>query len=343
MSGLAGRRILFIGIGFYDYEKCVVARLREQGAEVVAFEDRPEVMREGLRAGLLRRLRWGASRVAHRHEQRILDQATDYRFDQVIVIKGTELSTWLLGELRVRLPGAEFVLYQWDSLARLPGIQERLPFFDRVLTFDRHDALAHPELAFRPLFFRESTGIRRDEIPACDIDISFVGWLHSDRLAAVRRMEADARAQGLSIYVYLFTGVFTWLRLLAKGNANGIYLRPLPYGKLIEINKRSKCILDLPHAAQTGLTMRAIEALGLGKKLITTATDISNYDFYAAANVKVLHGDASTIDRAFVERAPAPVPTSVVRRYSLDAWIADVAGAGGRRSLAPEAGTGNGY
>lgn len=341
MSGLAGRRILFIGIGFYDYEKSVVARLREHGAEVVAFEDRPEVMREGLGAGLLRRLRWGADLIARRHEQRIVDQAGKHRFHQVIVIKGVELSTWLLSELRARLPEAEFVLYQWDSLARLPGIQERLPFFHRVLTFDRHDALAHPELAFRPLFFRESTSGHRNDVPTCDIDISFVGWLHSDRLAAVRRMQAQARAQGLSIYVYLYTGVFTWLRLLAKGNADGIYLRPLPYRKLIEINKRSKCILDLPHAAQTGLTMRAIEALGLGKKLITTATDISNYDFYAAANVQVLHGEAPTIDRAFVEQAPAQVPGSVVHRYSLDAWIADVAGEGRGASLAPAA-VGNG-
>lgn len=282
------------------------------------------MLREGMLAGLLRRLPWNMSAIVRRHEKRILDQAKSGTFDQVIVIKGIDLSTWLLQELRARLPQAEFVLYQWDSIARLQGIHERLPFFDRVLTFDRKDALAHGGLVFRPLFFRESGNAQDDGKPGCDIDVSFIGWLHSDRLQSVWRMEADARAQGLSTFVYLYTGMFTWLRLAARGSARGVHLRPLSYRQLMEINRRSKCILDLPHAAQTGLTMRAIEALGLGKKLVTTAGDIVNYDFYTPANVKVVGEASPVIDRNFVERPCDRIPARVLDGYSLDAWIADV-------------------
>ena len=48
MNGLSGKRILFISIGFYDYEASIVRRLRELGAVVHAFLDRPMAVRQGV-------------------------------------------------------------------------------------------------------------------------------------------------------------------------------------------------------------------------------------------------------------------------------------------------------
>lgn len=215
------------------------------------------------------------------------------------------------------------MLYQWDSQNRLAGLAERLPLFDRVLTFDRLDHLAHPEWSFRPLFYRER-GTQAAQ-PA-DTDILFIGLLHSDRLRYVRRMEADAKRHGLSTRVYLFTGAFTWLKLRLRGQAHGVHVRPLSYGKLMEVTRRARCVLDLPHPSQSGLSMRAIETLGLGLKLITTSADIVNYDFYRPQNIRVI-GDAEgdeVVTRAFVEAPRAPVPGEVVQSYSLDVWIDEV-------------------
>ena len=50
VSELAGKRILFIGIGFYDYEASIVARLRQCGAIVQAFFDRPAALRNSMLA-----------------------------------------------------------------------------------------------------------------------------------------------------------------------------------------------------------------------------------------------------------------------------------------------------
>ena len=313
---LAGRRILLIGIGFYDYEKCIADRLRERGAELTVFEDLPLRLREGFHAAFARRFRWDTRDQVARHEARMLEAAERQQFDQVIVIKGVGLGVPFLKALRERLPKAEFVLYQWDSMARLEGIQERLPLFDRVLTFDRLDALANPAFQFRPLFYRNG----RPAAPVHeDIDISFVGWLHSDRLEAIRRMQHLAAASGLRCHVYLFTGWLTWFKLLLRGNSRDIHLRPLGYAELMRINNRSRCIYDLPHAAQSGLTMRTIEALGLGKKIVTSAADVVHYDFYSIGNVSLISASGPAFDVEFVRQPGTPAPGGVVHRYALDA------------------------
>lgn len=324
MIDLSGRRILFVGIGFYDYERCIVERLRARGATVVAFEEQPRVLLKGAFAGFLARMRPLAARLRAAHERRLLEAAADGRFDQVLVIKATGLSPALLQGLRERQPGTEFVLYQWDSMARLSGIAERRSFFDRVLSFDRRDVEADATLQFRPLFFRETADDNGD---APDLDVSFVGWLHSDRLESVRAFQAASTTHGLRTKVYLYTGLLTWMLLALRGQASNVHFRPLSHRAAMALNRRSRCVLDLPHAAQSGLTMRAIEALGLDRKLITTGTDVVHYDFYRPGNVAVVHPRDLEFDPTFVRRPVEPVPESVRQRYGLDRWIDDVVGA----------------
>jgi hypothetical protein len=318
LRDLTGRKILLIGIGFYDYEHSIATRLRERGAELTVFQDQPPELQSGLRRLFLR----NPDAVLARHEQRMLDAAKVQPFDQVLVIKAVGLRLPFLKALRSQLPASEFILYQWDSLTRLDGIEERLPLFDRVLTFDRKDSQTRPEMAFRPLFFRT---IPPSDAPATlDIDVAFVGWLHSDRLESARRMQADAKAKGLSTFVYLYTGWLTWLKLVLRGQARDVHPRTLSYARLQTINRRARCIYDLPHALQTGLTMRTIETLGMQKKLITTSQDVVHYDFYNADNVRVVRLPETGLDREFVRSLPTPVDPNILRRYSLDGWLDDV-------------------
>jgi len=323
MTSLRGRRLLFIGIGFYDYEAEIVTRVCARGAEVLAFADRPSMLREGWIAGMLNR--WGpvARFLARRHEQSMLRQVAAWKPDQVLVIKGVDLSCDFLRTLRAAHPGIDFVLYEWDSLARLPGIEDRLPYFNRVLTFDRPDSLRRKELKFRPLFFRQ----RADRAGITDgdaIDIAFIGWLHSGRLAAIRNIQAQARAKGLVTFVYIYTGILTWLRLWLRGDAGDVHIRPIPYDTIVAVNRRTRCVLDLPHHAQGGLTMRAVEAIGFGTKLLTTAVDVAHYDFYSPDNVQIVAADRLELDSEFILSPMRPLAEATRNYYSLDTWLTEV-------------------
>ena len=323
MSDLAGRRILFIGIGFYDYESTIVERLRARGACVQSFLALPPLLRNNALATLIRMAGSRGLALVRRHERHILQRTRQTEYDQILVIKSTELRTEFLKALRQQQRCAEFILYQWDSLARMPGVEDRLPLFDRILTFDRQDALARPNLAFRPLFYRCHPLSPALETGSA-VDLCFVGWLHAGRLATLRRLQAEAESQGMSFHVYLFTGVRTFLKLLLGRNARNVHVRTLPYSELLECYRRATVIVDLPHVGQSGLTMRAIEAVGAGRKLLTTARDVMHYDFYASGNVRVMPEGAPLLDAEFLRRPATPYTEAVRRRYSLDAWINDV-------------------
>lgn len=320
---LAGKRILFIGIGFYDYESSIVDRLRSRGAHVRSFIALPGILQSNALSKLLRMAGGTRLGLIHRHERHILRRSSDTAYDHVLVIKSTELRPAFLAALRRQQGRAEFILYQWDSLVRMPGVEERLPFFDRILTFDRQDALARPNLTFRPLFYRCDSlpPMGETELP---VDLCFVGWLHSDRLAVLRKLQAAAESQGMSFHVYLYTGLRTFLQLLLGRNARDVHVRTLSYAKLLECYRRATVIVDLPHARQSGLTMRAIEAVGAGRKLLTTARDIVHYDLYASGNVRVMPDDLAQLDGEFLRRPATPYPEKTRCRYSLDTWINDV-------------------
>ena len=58
--------------------------------------------------------------------------------------------------------------------------------------------------------------------------------------------------------------------------------------QIIELYNQSKVILDINHPGQKGLTMRTFEAIGAGKKLITTNSEIKKYPFYNKTNFLVI-------------------------------------------------------
>jgi hypothetical protein len=324
MSALAGKRVLFIGIGFYDYETSIVEKLNEQGAVVRAFL--PAVPRAGIWGLTLRLLGRKGRPLIELVERGALECADTLAFDYVLVIKSVDLRSEFIAELRRKQPRAAFILYQWDSVARLQGIEERLPYFDRVLTFDRLDSAALPRFEFRPLFYRDDRNAADELDRESRIDLCFVGWLHSDRLELIRRIQSIARRNHLSFFVYLYTGLRAAVKLMLDGNGRDVHVRTMPYSELLRLYRRASVIVDLPHTMQSGLTIRAIEAVGHGKKLLTTATDVLNYDFYSDENVRLLSADNPELDAAFIRAEPLPYPPSVRRNYSLDAWIEDVFG-----------------
>lgn len=325
MTSLVGQKILLIGIGFYDYEVAIAAEFRSLGAEVRVEDERPPEMR-GRTAGLYRRLNRDMTVARTRHNSAMLERAgADGELDHVVVIKGTLLDETFLAALRDAQPRARFTAYHWDSMARFPELIERQSLFDRVLTFDHVDAATHPDFILRPLFFRPELACAvAAEIR--DVDICFVGWLHHQRLTQVERIRAQAEALGLSGSYYLSTGAATRMRLWLAGRGRDVHARPMPFAAYADAVARANLILDLPHPQQTGLTMRAIEAVGAGRKLVTTARDVAKYDFYRPENVSIVDADAPCLDPDFLAGPKVALPPELVARYSLRAWCLDVLG-----------------
>ncbi|MBP9509688.1 MAG: hypothetical protein KBE73_00890, partial [Fusobacteriaceae bacterium] len=87
----------------------------------------------------------------------------------------------------------------------------------------------------------------------------------------------------------------------------------------------SKVILEIGHTnaekIQGGLSMRAIEALGNRKKLLTTYEIVKEYDFYNEKNIKVLDLNNIDIDKSFFEMPYEQLDDTTYKKYSLESWI----------------------
>ncbi len=95
----------------------------------------------------------------------------------------------------------------------------------------------------------------------------------------------------------------------------------IPYPKVIEYIKHTKCIIDIVPPEQNGLTLRPLEALFFQKKLITNFTKIKDFDFYNPQNIFIIGQDDNTSLNTFVNSPYVQVDPKVITYYSFKNWL----------------------
>ncbi|OTP86822.1 hypothetical protein B5S41_13200, partial [Gilliamella apicola] len=98
----------------------------------------------------------------------------------------------------------------------------------------------------------------------------------------------------------------------------------ISYFDNIEKVKQNDIILEIVQIGQTGVTLRAIEAILFNKKLITTNKSIKEYDFYNPGQIFILE-DQNYIDIInFLHKNFTPVPLEILYQYSSDAMLTTI-------------------
>jgi hypothetical protein len=318
---LINKRVLFIGIGFYDYEDAIRRKIQELGAIVTYYSDKSVWEKYLILRVLAKTFSLNYAKLGDSHFDRVLKKIDGETFDYVLVIKGDRLTERFISTLRTKLNSAHFILYQWDSLVRIPSVPKLFPYFNKIFSFDRVDCLSNEALTFRPLFFRDECS---NEKSCTKFDMTFIGLLHSERFSYIDTISKWAKENQLSTFFYLTTGLKVFVQNLYSGKLKFLHIRRLSYRKVMAIIAASKVIIDISHPLQSGLTMRTIEAIGQRKKIITTNSDVLNYDFYNDNNIVVFHGDAEGLSREFIDMPYSRVADSIISRYTLTSWVSDV-------------------
>ena len=99
---------------------------------------------------------------------------------------------------------------------------------------------------------------------------------------------------------------------------------PLPTQTVRKIYDTSRCVLDVEHGKQRGLTIRTIEMLGMGKKVITTNALIAQYDFYNPQNFFILDRENPVLDMSFLETPYIPLSGEIQEKYCLDSFLKEI-------------------
>lgn len=102
------------------------------------------------------------------------------------------------------------------------------------------------------------------------------------------------------------------------------YHAPVSYDVVTDMVAESKAVLNVAMPGQTGITMRDLEALLIGVKLITTNPHIKNEDFYNANNIYILDGNNVEGLKDFLEKPIIPAPQEIKQRYDFNKFIEEV-------------------
>jgi len=332
MIDLKEKQIFLFAPKFFNYDVEIKKKLESNGAKVDLYDERPSsnfFIKATIR--LYKKIIVG---YIENYFENIINQNKGKKYDYILVIKGEVLDVNIINKLKSNFPDAKTILYLWDSLRNYRDITKCLPLFDKTLTFDLDDSQSIPSLIFRPLFYiDEYANLDLDTYKEKEYkyDLLFIGTIHSDRWLFLKTVKEEALKNNLKIYYYLYIQspiIFLFRKLFDKNfwtiSLKEVRFRPISKDKIIELTAKSRAILDIQHPKQTGLTIRTIEVTGAKRKLITTNTEISKYDFYSAMNILVVDRNSPAIPSSFWNSDFYPLSEDVYTKYSLSGWLKDV-------------------
>ncbi len=328
----AGMKILYIAPSFFGYEQEIKKELEVAGCKVDWFDDRPAST--ALVKALIRFKPELIAAYSDQYFDRIIVETQSTHYDAVFVIKGEALSTARIQKLKDVQPQAIFLYYSWDSLKNFKNSHAKLALFDKVYSFDRNDCINHPMVKHLALFYtRTYENIHLSKNQNKEIDLLFLGSIHSDRYPVVQRIWKAAQQVRPQIRVYdHFFYQSKWVFFLRKmfdPQFKNIPWQTVCWDSLnpiqtLDLVNRSNIIVDVHHPGQNGLTMRTIESLGADKKLITTNEEVYKYDFYNPENICVIDRNQPILSENFLSSKYDPLDSEIYAKYSLRHWLAQI-------------------
>jgi hypothetical protein len=70
--------------------------------------------------------------------------------------------------------------------------------------------------------------------------------------------------------------------------------------------------------------MRTLEALGAGKKLVTTNSAIVQYDFFCSDNILVVDRNSPRIPESFFQVPYKQLSSQLYKKYSVSGWLGEL-------------------
>lgn len=320
---LCGSNVLLIAPKYFDIERSIQAGLENYGANVRYLEDRPTS--NPLFKFLIRLFPLVLPKIFTNYYLSCVGQL-DLKFDYLLVICGQTISREFLKKFSEIQTNTIKILYLWDSPNNRPNTIHISKFFDKRFSFESDCHLYNFE--FRPLFYNDLDSF--DDITSEKKLYTFIGTIHTDRHEVLERIKNETRDRQHFHYRFLQSRLVYWFKKYItrewKMVDEGIFSYvPLGKDEYNEIMCRTKCIIDIEHVRQSGLTIRTFDIFKYRKQLITTNQSIVSYDFYDSRFIQVIDRNSPSFNSEFLENDSPPVfSEEYYVKYSLSGWLYDL-------------------
>jgi hypothetical protein len=205
-----------------------------------------------------------------------------------------------------------------DSTSRSPRIIRVIPCFDKVFSFEKADCNKY-NLNLATNWIYNYSDFENEKFKTNNKYQVFNITSKDKRLPTLSKIAHELKSKQITYKIIVFD---------KKHKGDNVDIEYISkHLSLIEINEyinNSQVLLDINRNGQSGLTFRVFESLGLHKKLITTNTDIKNYDFYDPNNILIIDEKHPEIAPDFFKSEYKKIPDNIFQKYTLNGWINNV-------------------
>jgi hypothetical protein len=249
-----------------------------------------------------------------RYEERITQTLTDiHHADFALMIRPDLYSKKVIQNLQSKVD--KTIAYQWDGLNRYPTIRKYIPLFDRFFVFDPSDKSVKNTLPTTN-FFTRSFPVTEDG--GYKSQAYYVGSFVKSRNEVLEDVVTSLQDLGVDVKTHV-----SYRRSKEPIQMRGFQTTDsvMDYEENLKYAANTDILIDVAMDLHKGLSLRAFEAIGFGKKLITTNSDIKKYDFYREENILAWDGKDKAALREFVETPYVPIEPLIRQKYGFDNWI----------------------
>lgn len=333
-----GLRILLICPSNNDYPESIRQVLESEGAKVHYYDERgnPNTLEKVIyrKAPLL------LKKKAEAYFAGIIKKEKSFCPNIVLVISPEAITKTAVRHMKRAFKDTRFIVYLWDSMEN-KSLGDVILEFDECFSFDKRDCNKYG-YKFRPLFFSreyyqhtEDTG-KADDREKTDYkyDFGFIGTIHSNRPLVINKVRKYCEENSLNYYFFCYVQnrllLLYWM-LKSKDvrelhRLHLVHTKAMPRLETEKKMEQTRCVIDVNHPKQSGLTMRTIEMFGLQRKLATTNKNITKYDFFNPINQIVIDKDKMVLDLELIRKPYVKAAEDVYQKYSIDNWIDEVIG-----------------
>lgn len=236
------------------------------------------------------------------------DELNDY--DRVIVFDRNY--NWdILKYIHKKNPNCRIIVWYWNPLSKSERIPEKYRKFCEEWSFDLADCQKYNlqynvQFTFRELYM---------ELGINEYDLYFLG-VDKGRATELSRLKKIAEKIGKKTKFLVIKDKESKCEQIEYSNS-------ISYEENLQNLKKSICVVEMTQCQQSGLTLRAIEALASGKKILTNNRALMNYEFYDPTRILTIDNsiDFEKKLKEFLEVNLDEMDRSYSSRYFFEAWL----------------------
>jgi len=242
-------------------------------------------------------------------------------FDRIVLINGVA-QRFLWDPV---FEGMDSYFFLWDparcpnyapSRAAIEGLKTR----HKVYSFQKEDC-GELGLLFNSTMYAPPPPGLLPENPEIDCDVLFLG-VPKDRLPMLRRLHKQLQAMEVRACFRIgLTGREPEDVVPEKKDGWEITRTWMSYPDYLRRVGQSRAILDIYQAIQTGFSLRVMEHIFFGKKLVTNNAVIQWAGFYHPNNIFLLHKEGIDTLKDWLDLPFVPIKEEIREYYRFDNWV----------------------